>query len=140
VSVEEVLRLPRVGIAGPPHHGKSKLADRIAEGRTIIRTDDIDEELKRERPELTLGERWNLVSTLTVIRCERLTEFVVEGIRVAHALRKGLLVDAVAWCDVPREGYDLKRHAATAKGVASVFRDWRAMNELRQCPVPIVVP
>jgi hypothetical protein len=140
VKIDDAARLSRIAIAGPPKHGKTTLADNIANGRPIIRTDDIDDELKRDRPELTPADRWALVSTLTVIRCERLSEFVVEGIRVAHALRKGLTADAVFWCDVPRDGFDAKRHAATARGVASVFRDWRAMNELRPNPVPVVLP
>lgn len=140
MKTDEAARLSRIAIVGPPKHGKTTLADKIANGRPIIRTDDIDLELKRDRPELTPADRWALVSTLTVIRCERLSEFVVEGVRVAHALRKGLAVDAVCWCDVPREGFDPTRHTATARSVASVFRDWRAMNELRPSPVPVVLP
>lgn len=140
MRLEEAFQLPRVAIAGPPKHGKSWLADKIANGRQVIRTDDIDDELKRERPELTPAERWSMVSMLTVVRCEALAEFVVEGIRVPHALRKGLGADAVLWCDVPHYGFDPERHGPTVKSVTSVFREWRAMNELRPRPVPILIP
>jgi hypothetical protein len=140
VRLDEAFRLARVAIAGGPKHGKSTLADKIANGRQVIRTDDLDEELKRERPELTPAERWSMVSTLTVVRCEALGEYVVEGVRVPHALRKGLLPDVVLWCDVPRDDFDPEKHGPTVKGVTSVFRDWRAMNELRPCPVPILIP
>ena len=123
---EILSKYPRVAIAGGPNTGKSTLAS-FATDREVISTDD----WLPEAPGRPAGKRWNPALDLSwsaisadVIRvCHELHSFVVEGTRVAHALRKGLDVGAVIVLSEPRlpltPGQESQR-----KAIETVLRDW----------------
>lgn len=103
----------RVAIAGGPRSGKTTLS-KIVTDRPIFGTDaligaisweDAPHEIMRTLAEMS-GPRW-----------------VVEGVQVPRALRKGLAADAVLWLGGARSaltsGQDIMR-----KGVETVMRDW----------------
>jgi adenylate kinase family enzyme len=127
VKLEEALRLPRIAVAGPPRTGKTTLAQRIAakSGSRLISTDAF----------MALG--WEAQPDAIASAVHGLNRFVVEGIQVGRALRKGLLdVDVVLWLDVPRVALS-DRQRATTKGCGKIFRDWLESNAGR---IPVVVP
>lgn len=127
MTLDEARRLPRIAIAGGPHTGKTFLADEIADGRLVLHTDDLRKELEH----LPKAERWSALSALVIERLRGVDSFVVEGVRVAHALRKGLVVDAVIWRSFVREKPGVpytKDHASMAKATLTVFKDWLALR------------
>jgi hypothetical protein len=131
MTLDEALALPRVAITGGPHTGKSSLARRIADGRLVMHTDpdELPEEIRAMLAKLPERDRWSALSAEVVRRLAGVERFAVEGIRVAHALRKGLQVDAVVWCTrvFPKPGHPRKpKHEQTAKSIATVFQDWLA--------------
>ena len=88
--LEECLaKYKRIAITGGPRTGKTTLAGRIAD-RPIVHTDDYKH--------LDWSECSRYVCALVN---EMKGPLVVEGVRVPHALRKGMLVDAVIWLDQP---------------------------------------
>ncbi len=111
-SVEEAIRAARrVAIAGGPRTGKTTLA-RAQKGRLILETDH-----------LIRWFDWSELSEHVVRRCSQLDEFIVEGVRAAHALRKGLVVDLVVWLDTPRA--ELSEGQKTLeKATRTVFEEW----------------
>lgn len=131
MNVTEALRLPRVAICGGPHTGKTTLAASV-QGKPVIHTDDLIGQVEC----LPAKERWAAVSSEAVRICSVMPSFCVEGIRVAHALRKGLRVDAVIWLETvwtkPCVPYTSK-HASTARAVQTVFEEW-----LSTAQVPVI--
>jgi hypothetical protein len=125
VKLEEAVELPRVAIAGVPHSGKTTLAVLHAGRRPLVHTDDsIDR------------EGWSERSSSLVRELGGLDSFVVEGMRVPHALRKGLEVDAVIW--LPRSWDKLEPgQESMGKGALTVFNEWRRADRGRT-PVVIV--
>ncbi len=124
MTLEEAMAKPRVAIAGVPDGGKTTLADKHAGGRPVIRTDD------------SIGKApWSERSADLVRQCAALDSFVVEGMRVPHALRKGLKVDAVVWLGKAHEKPDPGK-LAMGKGAKTVFDGWRAADSGR---TPVVV-
>jgi hypothetical protein len=122
VTLEEALRMPRVAIAGGPRTGKTTLSQRVT-GRTVLHTDDL------------IGKfEWSQLSEEIVRQCASLGGFAVEGVRVAHALRKGLEVDAVVWLETAKERLT-PGQASMTRAVRTVFFEWEAANGAR---VPIV--
>lgn len=117
----------RVAIAGGPRTGKTSLSranDRPnIHARKTIHGDDY------------ISDDWSANSAEIVRLCAPLPSFVVEGVQVPRALRKGLIVDAVIWLDKPHVPLT-KAQQAMAKGVATVFAEWRAANP----SVPVLVP
>jgi broad-specificity NMP kinase len=126
VKLDEAFRRPRVAIAGGPRTGKTTLAlaTEHADGRPVIHTDDLLED----------GFDWSEISEEVVRRCRDHERFIVEGTRVAHALRKGLAVDVVIYLRAPKaettSGQDVM-----AKSIRTVFDEWKRKAGRR---VPVV--
>ncbi len=77
----------RLAIIGPPRSGKTTLAKLLERTRCdpfVIHTDDLIDKME-----------WSSLSTHVVEECAGRARFLVEGVRVVHALRKGLEVDLV---------------------------------------------
>lgn len=119
---EALARYPRIAIAGGPKVGKSTLTKQITD-RPIIHTDD------------TMHQAWEDQPFIAIERCKPHLRFVVEGVQVPRALRKGLEVDAVLWLDHAFVALNA-RQVGMAKAVLTVFVGWRAANR----HIPIVVP
>lgn len=112
---DELLRkYNRLAIAGGPHVGKTTLA-RLVTDRPVVHTDDL------------MHLDWDTVPPAIIVACATHERFVVEGVQVPRALRKGLTVDAVVWLDRPHTPLS-KGQAAMSKGVLNVFCQWRALN------------
>jgi hypothetical protein len=121
MTLDEALRLSRIVIAGGPHTGKSYLGREAAVGgRELLETDS------------WIGRfEWSELSRQVAIWGNVRKRFVIEGVRAAHALRKGLQADVVVWRSrvwpvpgVPRT----PGHESQAKAVLTVFDEWRAAD------------
>lgn len=110
----DVLRCyPRVAVAGGPRTGKTTLVSAVAD-RPILHTDDL------------MSFPWEQVPHLVIQRATKAgRSFVVEGVQVPRALRKGLAVDAVVWLGAPRTDLTPGQHVMS-RAVHTVFEDWRA--------------
>ena len=118
------MELPRVAIAGVPRAGKTTLAVVHGGRRPLVHTDDsIDR------------EGWSERSSSLVRELAGLDSFVVEGMRVPHALRKGLSVDVVIWLPTAREKLEPGQESM-GKGADTVFREWRRADRGK---TPVVV-
>jgi dephospho-CoA kinase len=108
-------RYPRLAITGGPKTGKTTLSNTANDRRVVHGDDRID-----------LG--WS-ESSLAMARDvnEWPGPIVIEGVQVPRALRKGMRVDAVLWLSTPRVPLT-SAQAAMAKGVQTVFDEWRAQN------------
>ncbi len=115
-------RYLRVAIAGGPKTGKTTLAN-LVPGKRFHGDDHI-------------GKGWSEASEALAVEVNDYTlPLVVEGVQVPRALRKGMRVDAVIWLEQPHVKLT-KEQATMAKGVATVFAEWRA-----DFPhVPVLVP
>lgn len=115
VRFETILRrFHRVAIVGGPRVGKTTLALKVRD-RPVIASDDIKHLEWSEQPARMI----HLVGARP--------SFVVEGVQVARALRRGLEVDAVVVLTVPR----VKRRPgqkAMAKAVLTILHDWRTAH------------
>lgn len=115
----------RIAIVGGPRSGKTTLSNTIRD-RPVYHGDDYAH----------LG--WSEASEyLAVVVNEAPGPLVVEGVSVPRALRKGMRVDAV----VVLEGSHVELtpgQASMAKGVWTVFAEWRAANP--EIPVFVVGP
>lgn len=112
-------RYNRIAIAGGPRCGKTTLAtfarDQIGD-RSVFTHDDFK------------GFEWSAVPEAMMGATQSRERFVIEGVNVARALRKGLEVDAVVYLHkarVPR----VKGQISMAKGVHTVFMQWRESNQ-----------
>lgn len=101
----------RIGVAGGPRTGKTTLVERVAD-RPVVHTDDF------------MHLEWSLASLAVRDKLQGLPAFVVEGVRVPHALRKGLIVDAVVWLDQPLVHTTYKQNDMS-KACLTVFQQWR---------------
>jgi dephospho-CoA kinase len=112
----------RVAIVGAPCAGKTTLAKSV-DDRPIIHSDDF------------MGLPWSEASAAVATHCNELGgSFVVEGVRVPHALRKGLQVDAVIYLTTQHKQWNEGQHRM-AKAVATVFREWLDRTENAKIPV-----
>lgn len=96
--------------------GKSTLAATVSD-RRVIGTDDY-----KSLP-------WSNVPHKMIADVAGLDSFVIEGVQVARALRKGLRVDAVVYLTAPKVRDRKPGQIAMAKGVRTVFDEWNASNE-----------
>lgn len=103
-------RYARIAIAGGPRTGKTTLANRI-DDRERIHTDQFRELAWEDQPQAVLD------------RCAPFERFVVEGVQVARALRKGLAVDLVIWLRTALVE-TTPRQQGMAKGVRTVLDTW----------------
>ena len=105
----------RVAICGAPKTGKSTLSE-MATDRKTIHSDDF----------INLG--WSEASEHIVRTLNDFDgAFCVEGVAVARALRKGLIVDAVVWLPTPHVPLS-KGQETMRKAVKTVFQEWRDAN------------
>lgn len=121
MALELVMSARRLAIAGGPRTGKTTLAGRLI-GRSQVHTDDF------------MALPWAEVPEATIAACSSHQCFVVEGVQVARALRKGLEVDAVIWMGRPMVTLS-DGQASMAKGVYTVFQEWVTTNAGR---IPIL--
>lgn len=104
----------RVAVVGGPKSGKTTLTSGVAD-REVFRTDDA----------IALG--WDAQPDHWITAASTQRRFVIEGIQVARALRKGLEVDAVVLLASPKR--ELRpAQVNMAKGVQTVLREWRAAH------------
>ncbi len=107
----------KVAIAGAPKTGKTTLAKLITD-RAVFHSDDL----------LTEGMPWSGQSAdLAANMNVKEGKFVVEGMTVPRALRKGMKVDAVIWLNTPKVD-QTKGQVTMGKAARTVFNEWRAAN------------
>jgi hypothetical protein len=100
--------------------GKSTLSQLVSD-RPVIGTDDY-----KKLP-------WEEVPLRMIADVQGMSAFVIEGVQVARALRKGLEVDAVVYLTVPKVKERKPGQVAMARGVRTVFDQWHTQNP--QVPV-----
>lgn len=101
---------PRIAIGGVPKAGKTTLAGLVAD-REIVHTDLWKLRPWAEQPDCIIGA------------CMVEPRFLVEGVQVGRALRKGLTVDAVVWMGTPLQRLE-PQQTAMAKGALTIWNDW----------------
>lgn len=116
MTIDEALALPRVAICGPSKAGKTTLAAKVHDGRDVVHTDDFIGLLPETGGGAILAE--SLADKPT---------FLLEGVKVANALRAGLAVDAVIWLDRPHIPHT-DGQARQAAGIRTVFGEWLAAD------------
>lgn len=104
----------RVAIAGGPRCGKSTLSVTVTD-RPVIGTDDYK------------GIPWEVIPERMIADVIGKDTFVIEGVMVARALRRGLIVDAVVYMTLPKVK-QLPGQVAMTKGVLTIFKQWRTQN------------
>lgn len=122
----------RLVIAGVPKAGKTTLANTLAVGVVVRHTDDLLYDVSRLE--------WSLISA-TVATWFDAPDFLVEGVRSVHGLRKWLAAhpdgrpcDRVIWLGTPR--VPLTRGQETmSKGCATVWREVRPLLLARDVQV-----
>jgi len=106
----------RVALTGVVNSGKSLLLDYAdIGGRKVVHTDDLRETPFEEKPARIKDE------------LEGEDKFILAGMQVPRALRKGLEVDAVVWLNLPRKRLTA-RQAGFSKGARTVLDKWRKEN------------
>lgn len=113
---------PRIGIAGAPRTGKTTLSQAAAQRRAVIGTDAY-----KEMP-------WEDIPHRMIADVDGLKTYVIEGVQVGRALRKGLPVDALVYLDQPMVDQN-PGQVAMGKGILTVLRDWVAKSEEELPPV-----
>lgn len=105
----------RIAITGGPLTGKTTLALSMPINRPLIHTD------------IFLPLAWKEQPLACVSAVKGLPRFVIEGVQVPRALRKGMEVDVVVWLDTPKRTRN-KGQIALAKGVATVYLEWKSKH------------
>lgn len=95
--------------------GKTTLSSQVRD-RRVLSTDEF-----RNLP-------WEAVPEKVIQELSNERSFVVEGVQVARALRKGLTVDAVVYLSVSKIPSRMPRQIAMAKAVHTILTDWRKTN------------
>lgn len=113
---DEVLaKYPRIAIAGGPRTGKTTLSNRVTD-RRVVHTDDFIPMFKGRQ------DGWSELSRyVCALVNEHEGPILIEGVRTPHALRKGMIVDAVIWLDKPLE--TLNRGQASMKQACLTVMD-----------------
>lgn len=119
-----MLQHKRIAIAGGPRTGKTTLA-KLFDDREKLSTDDL------------MDLPWGDVPQEIIKKLEKSGSFVVEGVQVPRALRKGLKVDCVVWLDQPKVAQTPKQ-ASMSKAVKTVFDEWRGGDS--ETPVETPAP
>jgi hypothetical protein len=115
----EALKLyPRIAVTGAPRAGKTTLCERVGD-RAVIHTDDY------------MHLEWSEASEhIAELVNNTPGPLVVEGVRVPHALRKGMLVDCVIWLEaMKRYEHDVAKHKRR-EGMGNAA--WTVLSEWRQ--------
>lgn len=114
----------RVAIAGGPRCGKTTLTRTVTD-RTRMHGDDY------------VDRGWSEASERLAADVNGLQfPFIVEGVQVPRALRKGMRVDCVIWLSIPHVPLT-KQQEAMAKGCGTVMREWlgdRQMTTVEGAP------
>lgn len=111
----------RIAITGTPRGGKTTLSK--WSDRTVVHTDDFK------------NKEWSEASQAIVDKCNKLQgKFVVEGVRVPHALRKGMLIDVVILLVDPLQILT-SRQRGMANSVKTIMDQWHSSNT----DVPILI-
>lgn len=115
----------RVAISGGPRAGKSTLAATVTD-RPVLSTDEF------------VTVPWDSVPRAVLNRAADMGDsWVIEGVQVARALRKGLKPDVVVHLN-GAHGELEPGQAAMAKGAFSVLTEWVGSNAISN-RIPIVV-
>lgn len=115
---EALAKYPRIAIAGPSKVGKTTLCERVMD-RPVIHTDDF------------MGMEWSKASEHVVqLANDTPGALVVEGVRVPHALRKGMRVSCVIWLEaMGRYQHDVDKHRkGVGAGSWNIISEWRQAN------------
>lgn len=113
----------RIAVTGGHGTGKTTLCERVHD-RQVIHTDDF------------MHLEWSACSEKVRDVVNALSgPIVVEGVRVPHALRKGMLVDCVIWLDSPYKFWG-KGHTAQKDGMWKVLGEWRQSHPR----IPVIIP
>jgi hypothetical protein len=115
-------RFPRIAITGAPRTGKTWLAGTYGLEREVIHTD------------VWQGVEWKKQPELIIAACLTLDRFLLEGVQVPRALRKGLAVDALVWLDAVGSK-QTPQQQAMGKAIATVLDGIRPRLTL-----PIIFP
>lgn len=122
-AVENALsRFPRVAITGAPRVGKTWLASTYGLEREVLHTDTWQ------------GVEWAKQPELIIAACAPLQRFLLEGVQVPRALRKGLAIDALIWLDTPAAEQS-REQKSMGKAIATVLNGIRSQLE-----IPIIFP
>ena len=121
----EALACPRVAIGGGPDTGKTRMAQRFND-RPVVHGYEFE------------PQGWDPQPQLLIEACRGLDRFVVEGLHVARALRKGLEVDAIVWLQWAQVPDRTDRQRSTAKGCRTIF-DRYLEQRPRHAP-PVLYP
>lgn len=98
---------------------KSTLASKVTD-RKVIGTDDYQD------------MEWSEIPLRMIADVSGMESFVIEGVMVARALRKGMEVDAVVYLTRPKTARKAGQ-ISMAKAVQTIFNEWHAAN--RHVPV-----
>lgn len=111
-------RYPRIAITGGPRCGKTTLANFAKQSlsdRPVLLCEDFRAFDIATIPEAMIGAT------------NGKSRFIIESVHLARALRKGMQVDAVIYLHKPRVPR-IKGQITMAKGVHTVFKQWRDAN------------
>ncbi len=113
----------KIAIFGGPGVGKTTMS-KLFTDRPVLGTDDYQ----------TMA--WEDIPGALIERTSGMGKsFLVEGVQVARALRKGLQVDAVIYLETQRRPDPLPGQLAMAEGIATVFSEWRESPGAARVPV-----
>jgi hypothetical protein len=110
----------RIAVSGGPRTGKSTFVAGVTD-RLVVQTDDFS----------SVG--WAAQPQAVIDAVRKFPRFVVEGVQVPRALRKGMQVDVLIWLTramAPRTAQQL----GMEKGIITVFDSCRA-----ELDIPIIV-
>lgn len=113
---------PRIGIAGAPRTGKTTLSQQAATRRKVIGTDAYQD------------MEWSEIPHRMIADVAGLNMFLIEGVMVGRALRKGLELDALVYLDQPMVAQSSGQQAM-GKGINTILRDWVAKTPGELPPV-----
>lgn len=122
-TLAEVLaKFPRVAITGEPRCGKTTISKTVTD-RPVLHTDPND--LKEVFGEEDDTDDWSKSPAYIGEMCGGRERYVVEGVTVARALRKGTIaVDAVIVCTEPLVEREPGQEAM-GKAVCTILNEWR---------------
>ena len=104
----------KIAVAGGPRTGKTTLVRHVFD-RPVFSTDD------------TMSQPWEDQPQIAIERVQDREKFVLEGVQVGRALRKGLKVDAVIVMEQPM--VELSPHQASmAAGCRKILAEALEMN------------
>lgn len=105
----------RIAIVGGPLSGKTTLANYISD-RMIIHGDDF------------MYMDWSKQSAYMVEITRPLNKFIIEGVQIPRALRKGMVVDVVIYLNHSFGTLNNKQQSMK-KGMDKIFNEWKVKNK-----------